>query len=132
MVLKILRTSGPMSVNAAMTTIATRTSINAYSTIPCPRSLSKNNILLSPFFKIEYRAYYTHFDQIYNYRPAKTWPMAAEPISMIPMEDSGGKVFGYPVFKSPQQFSGKFIIQFQHKAIMIIPTAQEELNESND
>jgi len=44
MVLKTFLTNGPMMVNAAMTTTATNTRINAYSTIPWPFSLRANNL----------------------------------------------------------------------------------------
>src|SRR6188474_1387994 len=42
--LKTLPITGPRMVRAAITTIATKTRINAYSTRPCPFSLGANNM----------------------------------------------------------------------------------------
>jgi hypothetical protein len=48
-VLKTFLTSGPIIVSAAITTTATKTRINAYSTIPWPFSFKANNIAFSSF-----------------------------------------------------------------------------------
>jgi hypothetical protein len=50
--LKTLPMIGPRTNKAAITMIATRTRINAYSTRPWPFSAGKNNIGKSPFFWI--------------------------------------------------------------------------------
>jgi hypothetical protein len=42
--LNVFPIMGPIIINAAITTIATKTKIKAYSTSPCPFSFSKNSI----------------------------------------------------------------------------------------
>src|SRR5512140_3485233 len=49
MVLNVLPMIGPRIIRAAITTMATRTRINAYSTSPWPFSLGANNMGLSSF-----------------------------------------------------------------------------------
>ena len=44
MLVKMLEMDGPSSVNAAITTTATKTRINAYSTKPWPFSFGENNM----------------------------------------------------------------------------------------
>jgi hypothetical protein len=51
-VLNALPMTGPSNNKAAITTIATKTRINAYSTKPWPLSRGENNMAFSPFFKI--------------------------------------------------------------------------------
>ena len=51
-VLNELPMTGPSINKAAITTMATRTRINAYSTKPWPFSLGENNMAFSPFFRI--------------------------------------------------------------------------------
>ena len=50
MVLNTLPMTGPSKRSIAITTMATSTRINAYSTNPCPLSFGKNNIgAVTPF-----------------------------------------------------------------------------------
>lgn len=48
-VLNELPMTGPRTTRAAITTMATKTRINAYSTRPCPFSLGANNMAFSSF-----------------------------------------------------------------------------------
>ena len=53
MVLNVLPMIGPRIIRAAITTMATKTRISAYSTKPWPFSFGANNILVdSPFLRI--------------------------------------------------------------------------------
>jgi hypothetical protein len=53
MVLNVLPMIGPKIIRAAITTMATRTRIKAYSTKPWPFSFGANNMaFISPFFRI--------------------------------------------------------------------------------
>jgi len=47
---KTLPIAGPSRAKITITTIATNTKINAYSTRPCPFSLGANNIAFTIFF----------------------------------------------------------------------------------
>ena len=51
-VLNALPMIGPIINKAAITTMATKTRINAYSTKPWPLSFGENNMAFSPFFRI--------------------------------------------------------------------------------
>ena len=51
MLLKMSPIAGPSRLKTTITTIATRTRINAYSTKPCPFSFGANNIIISPCIK---------------------------------------------------------------------------------
>src|ERR1700690_1236025 len=68
MVEKVLPMIGPRIMRAAITTMATKTRIRAYSTKPWPFSFGANNILVdSPFLRIvlnisELNYYYSHPD----------------------------------------------------------------------
>ena len=54
MVLNTLPIIGPSNIRTAITTMATRTRIKAYSTKPCPFSFGANNIDLTSFPKYTY------------------------------------------------------------------------------
>ena len=68
-VLNVLPRIGPKIIRAAITTMATKTRINAYSTNPCPRAgrwvLTANNIAASPFRRISPLAYATELITLY-------------------------------------------------------------------
>ena len=70
MVLNVLPMIGPRIISAAITTMATKTRMSAYSTKPWPFSLGANNMAVcSPFFWISLRYselayYYTHILKI--------------------------------------------------------------------
>ena len=93
MVEKTLPMIGPSSIRTAMTTIATKTRINAYSTSPWPFSLGANNMVFFSFrfrFPRSHPRIYLHYKLYGQKCKTKGWHFTNNNVSLkiLPIPDS--------------------------------------------